>query len=67
MKMLIASAVSLLLGLVIGWSIGHLHAEHEMTDAVKLMVQVDESSDAEHAGRAARTVQLIESGDQARV
>jgi hypothetical protein len=66
MKTLIASAVSLLIGLGIGWCIEHRHAEHEMTDAVKLMVQAGESSDCEHAARAVRAVQFIESGDTQR-
>jgi hypothetical protein len=66
MKILLASAVSLLLGLVMGWYIEHRRAEHEKTEIVQQMVHWSESADGEHAARAARAVQFIGSGDTQR-
>ena len=66
MKILLASAISLLLGLVVGWYIEHRRAEHEKTEIVQQMVQGSESADAEHAARAVRAVQFIELGDTQR-
>ena len=63
MKTLTASAVSLLLGLVIGWYIEHCHAERDKTEIVKVMVQGTESSVALGATTAASVIQLIESGE----
>lgn len=64
MKTLIASAASLLLGLVMGWYIEHRRAAHEKTEIVQQMVEGLESSDGEHAARAVRAIQFIDSGDK---
>ncbi len=62
MKTLIASIVSLLCGLAIGWYIGHGRAGREKTEIVQQMVQGGESADGEHAARAVRAIELVESG-----
>ena len=63
MKIFIASAASVLLGLATGWYIEHRHAEREKSEVVEQMMQGTESSDREHAARAARAVQLIQAGE----
>jgi hypothetical protein len=63
MKTLTTSAVSLLLGLVIGWYFEHRHSEREKTEIVQQMVQGTETSAALGATIAARAIQLIESGE----
>jgi len=63
MKTLIASAVSLLLGSMIGWYIGYGHAKHETTEAVEQMMQTMESSDGAEAARDILAIGLIGSGD----
>jgi hypothetical protein len=63
MKTLIASFLALLLGLVAGWYFERQHAERKMTDVVEQMQQPVESGDREHAARAVRAIQMIESGD----
>jgi len=62
MKTLVASAASLLLGLVIGWYFEHRRAEHEKSEIVRQMVEGMESSHRERATRAVRAIQLIDSG-----
>jgi hypothetical protein len=62
MKTLITSAVSLVLGLVIGWSFEHHRADREKTEIVRQMVHGTESSGFEHAARTACALQLIDSG-----
>jgi predicted aspartyl protease len=63
MKTLIASAVSLLLGLAAGWQIERHYATLELNDAVRLMVDAGESSEALQAARAARAIELIGAGE----
>ena len=63
MKTLIVSVVSLLLGLTIGWYIEHGRAERAKTEIVEKMVQGSESADGEHAARAVRAIELVESGE----
>ena len=63
MKTLIASFLALLLGLVAGWYFEHQRAERKMTDVVEQMQQPIESGDREHAARAVRAIQMIESGE----
>ena len=63
MKTVIASAVSLILGPGLGWYFEHHRAEREKTGIVRQMVEGGESSDGEHAARAARAIQFIESGE----
>jgi len=62
MKTFLASVVSLILGLGLGWYFEHHRVEREKTEIVQQMVEGGESSDREHAVRAARAIQLIESG-----
>ena len=59
MKTLIASAVSLLLGLMLGWYLELRRAEHEKTEIVQQMVQGTESSDRERAARAVRAIEAL--------
>ncbi len=62
MKTLIASAVSLLVGLLIGWYFERQHAEAEKIEFSQLMVQGTESSVSLQAAEAARAIELIGSG-----
>jgi len=62
MKTFLASVVSLILGLGLGWYLEHHRAEREKTEIVQQMVEGGESSDGEHAARAARAIQFIDSG-----
>ena len=63
MKTAIASAVSLVLGMALGWCLGHHQAEREKTEIVQEMVQGIESSDSERAARAVRAIQSVEAGE----
>jgi len=63
MRTLIASAVSLLLGLVMGWYFEHRHAEREATEIVEQFIEGNESKDAEEALRDVLAIDYIESGD----
>ena len=62
MKAFLSAAVSLILGMGLGWYCEHHRAEREKTEIVQQMVEGGESSDRERAVRAARAIQLIESG-----
>jgi hypothetical protein len=63
MKALIASMVSLLLGIAIGWYFEHRQAEREMIDAVK-EVQV---LNRQEAGMDLKAIESIQSGDTQRL
>jgi hypothetical protein len=63
MKTLITFFIALLLGLGLGWVFTLRHADHEVADAVVTMEGPIESGDREHALRAIRAIQLIESGE----
>jgi len=62
MKTFLASVASLILGLGLGWYFEHHRAGREKTEIVQQMVEGGESSDREHAARAARAIQFIDSG-----
>jgi hypothetical protein len=62
MKTVIASTVSLILGLGVGWYFEHHRVEREKTGIVQQMVEGGESSDRLRAVMAARAIQLIEAG-----
>jgi hypothetical protein len=62
MQTVIASTVSLILGLGLGWYFEHHRAEREKTEIVQQMVEGGESSDRLRAVMAARAIQLIEAG-----
>jgi hypothetical protein len=63
-KTIIASFLSLALGLIIGWCFEHHRAVNERNALVQQMVQGGESSDGERAARAARAIQMIDSGQK---
>jgi hypothetical protein len=63
MKTVIASAVSLFLGLGLGWYFEHHRAERVKAESVELVLNGSESADSESAARAARAIQFIQSGD----
>ena len=63
MKTSIASAISLILGLGVGWYFEHHRAEREKTEMVQQMVEGGETADRERAVRAVRAIQSIQSGD----
>jgi hypothetical protein len=64
MKRLIACGVCLLVGLAVGGYFGyHYHDRQVTNEAVKLMLDGGETSEAEHAARATRAIELIESGE----
>lgn len=53
----------LVVGLAIGWYSQRRHFEHEKTQIVRDMVEGMETSDREHALRAARAIGSIQSSD----
>ena len=63
MKTLVASVLSLGVGLLIGWNLGYRHEKRETTEAVHQLVDSTEASDASEAARNARVISLLESGD----
>ena len=63
MKILLATGISLLLGLGIGWYIGNRHAFYYVPETTRETVAGIESSDGEKAARAVRAIQAIDSGD----
>jgi hypothetical protein len=63
MKTLIASAISLVLGLAIGWYVEHSRAKREKAEIIEQMMEGIASSDRELAARAVRAIQSIESGE----
>jgi hypothetical protein len=62
MKMFLASAVCLVLGLGLGWYFEHHRAQREKTEIVQQMLAGSESCDRYAALMATRAIQLIESG-----
>jgi len=66
MKTLISSVASMLLGLIIGWYVGHAHTKPEATAVVEQMLETTESSDAAEAIRDVRAIGLIQSGESQR-
>ncbi len=63
MKILLATVISLFLGLGIGWYIGHRQAFYYVPETIREAVAGIESSDGEEAARAVRAIQAIDSGD----
>jgi hypothetical protein len=63
MKVLLASVISLFLGLGIGWYIGHRQAFYYVPETTREALAAIESSDGEKAARAVRAIQAIDSGD----
>jgi hypothetical protein len=63
MKTLLATGISLFLGLGIGWYIGHRQAFYYVPETTREAVAGIESSDGEKAARAVRAIQAIDSGD----
>ena len=61
MKAFPAAAVSLILGLGLGWYFEHYRAEREKTEIVQQMVEGGESADRLLAVMAARAIQMVES------
>ncbi len=62
MKTVIVATVAFVLGLGLGWYFERHRAEREKTEIVQQMVEGGESSDGEHAARAARAIQFIDAG-----
>ena len=60
----LASVVSLILGLGLGWYFEHHRAERDRTEIVQQMVGGGESADGEQAARDVRAIQFIECGRQ---
>ena len=63
MRILLASVISLFLGLGIGCYIGHRHAFYYVPEIAREAVAGIESSDGVQAARAVRAIQAIDSGD----
>jgi len=64
MKALIASGVSLLVGLLLGGYIGYRYYDRHITnEAVEQMLGGVESSESLEAARGIRAIELIQSGD----
>jgi hypothetical protein len=65
MKICITSIVAVLVGLVIGFCIGNRsYHKHIADEALQQMVEQMESSDALMASMSARTISLIDSGQE---
>jgi hypothetical protein len=63
MKTFIASVISVLVGLAIGWHFGYRYCDrHTSNEAMQAMVESLESHDALMASMSARTISLIDSG-----
>src|ERR1017187_3790257 len=63
MKTLLATGISLFLGLGIGWYIGHRQAFYYVPETPRGAGAGLEGSDGEKAARAVRAIQAIDSGD----
>ena len=63
MKILLATVISLFLGLGIGWYIGHRQAFYYVPETTREALAGIESSEGEKAARAVRAIQAIDSGD----
>jgi hypothetical protein len=64
MKEFVLASIGLLVGLAIGGYGGyHFHERHATDEAVKLMLEGTEVSEAEHAARATRAIEWIQSGE----
>lgn len=63
MKTCVVSVISVLVGLAIGWHFGYRYCERSYTnEAIRQMLEQTESSDALMASMGARTISLIDSG-----
>jgi len=63
MKICIASIISVLVGLAIGWHFGYRYCDrHTSNEAMQAMVESLESHDALLASMSANTIRLIDSG-----
>jgi hypothetical protein len=63
MKTLVLSFVSVLVGLAIGWHLGYRYCDrHGTNEAMQVMVESLESHNALMASMSARTISLIDSG-----
>ncbi len=63
MKTLMTFFGALILGLALGWVFTLRHADHEVAEVVAQMQQPIESGDREHAARAIRAIEMIQSGE----
>ena len=62
MKALSTGIVCLMVGLIVGWYLGHSQEKHETNEAVQQMMATMESYDAAEAVTSIRAISLIESG-----
>ena len=68
MKTCVASVIFLLVGLAVGFYIGYLDYQKRIaSEAVQQLVESTESSDALMAAMSARTISLIDSGQDQKV
>lgn len=68
MKICFASVILLLVGLAVGFYIGYRdYQKHIASEAVQQLVESTESSDALMAAMSARTISLIDSGQDEKV
>jgi hypothetical protein len=63
MRIILATAISLFLGLGIGWYIGHRQAFYYVPETTREALAGIETSEGEKAARAVRAIEAIESGD----
>lgn len=64
MKMIIESVVSLVVGLALGWYVGHQRTMYKVSEAVSQSVKLSESNDAVEALRSIKVIGLIETGQE---
>jgi hypothetical protein len=63
MKTTVASLISLVLGLGLGWYFESHRAQRDKTEIVGQLVEGGESADRERAMRAVRAIESIQAGD----
>jgi lipopolysaccharide biosynthesis regulator YciM len=63
LKALVASVFALVIGLSVGWYIGHRHAERDGDDAVRQFMQAYEGEETMEANRHLLALSMIYCGD----
>src|SRR4051812_40049022 len=62
-KLLLTSAMCLLIGGLVGFYIEHTRGESNLTEAIKLMQEAEEAIKVTEAARSAKAISLLASGE----